>query len=136
MEMVSIAPTSVTAADEERMREVCEFTARTLKTSRPVPFGALIVNTKTGKRLMIATNAVMGLVEPMMNGIGGDLFAIMYDAKANKLYGLNASGWAPKALCSPVTATCRMHSSSRLNRPVEEPAKHIAWHSGDDDHDR
>ena len=46
----------------------------------------------------IATNAIMGVVEPMMNGIGGDLFAIVYDAKANKLYGLNASGWAPKGL--------------------------------------
>jgi gamma-glutamyltranspeptidase/glutathione hydrolase len=46
----------------------------------------------------IATNAVMGVVAPMMNGIGGDLFAIVYDAKANKLYGLNASGWAPKGL--------------------------------------
>ncbi len=46
----------------------------------------------------IATNAVMGVVSPMMNGIGGDLFAIVYDAKANKLYGLNASGWAPKDL--------------------------------------
>jgi len=46
----------------------------------------------------IATNAMMGVVEPMMNGIGGDLFAIVYDAKANKLYGLNASGWAPKGL--------------------------------------
>jgi gamma-glutamyltranspeptidase/glutathione hydrolase len=46
----------------------------------------------------IATNAMMGVVEPMMNGIGGDLFAIVYDAKANKLYGLNAGGWAPKGL--------------------------------------
>jgi gamma-glutamyltranspeptidase / glutathione hydrolase len=46
----------------------------------------------------IATNAMMGVVEPMMNGIGGDLFAIVYDAKANKLYGLNASGWAPAGL--------------------------------------
>jgi gamma-glutamyltranspeptidase / glutathione hydrolase len=46
----------------------------------------------------IGTNAMMGVVEPMMNGIGGDLFAIVYDAKANKLYGLNASGWAPKGL--------------------------------------
>ena len=46
----------------------------------------------------IATNAMMGVVEPMMNGIGGDLFAIVYDAKATKLYGLNASGWAPKGL--------------------------------------
>jgi len=46
----------------------------------------------------IATNAMMGVVEPMMNGIGGDLFAIVYDVKANKLYGINASGWAPKGL--------------------------------------
>jgi len=46
----------------------------------------------------IATNAMMGVVSPMMNGIGGDLFAIVYDAKAKKLYGLNASGWAPKGL--------------------------------------
>jgi len=46
----------------------------------------------------IGTNAMMGVVSPMMNGIGGDLFAIVYDAKANKLYGLNASGWAPKGL--------------------------------------
>src|ERR1700729_2294440 len=46
----------------------------------------------------IATNAVMGVVEPMMNGIGGDLFAIVYDAKSGKLYGLNASGWAPKGM--------------------------------------
>ena len=46
----------------------------------------------------IATNAMVGVVEPMMNGIGGDLFVIVYDAKAKKLYGLNASGWAPKGL--------------------------------------
>jgi len=46
----------------------------------------------------IATNAAMGVVAPMMNGIGGDLFVIVYDVKANKLYGLNASGWAPKDL--------------------------------------
>jgi gamma-glutamyltranspeptidase/glutathione hydrolase len=43
----------------------------------------------------IATNAVMGLVEPHYNGIGGDLFAIYYEAKTGKLYGLNAGGWAP-----------------------------------------
>lgn len=46
----------------------------------------------------VATNAVMGVVEPMMNGIGGDLFAIVYEAKTGKLYGLNASGWAPARL--------------------------------------
>ena len=46
----------------------------------------------------IATNAVMGLVEPMMNGIGGDLFAIVYEAKTGQLSGLNAGGWAPTGL--------------------------------------
>jgi gamma-glutamyltranspeptidase / glutathione hydrolase len=46
----------------------------------------------------VAANAAMGLVAPMMNGIGGDLFAIVYEAKTNKVYGLNASGWAPKGL--------------------------------------
>jgi gamma-glutamyltranspeptidase/glutathione hydrolase len=46
----------------------------------------------------IAANAVLGLAEPMMNGIGGDLFAIYWEAKTGKLYGLNASGWAPKGL--------------------------------------
>ncbi len=48
----------------------------------------------------IATNAVLGLVEPHYNGIGGDLFAIYYEAKSGKLYGLNAGGWAPTGLTS------------------------------------
>lgn len=46
----------------------------------------------------IAANAVMGVMEPMMNGMGGDLFAIEWNAKTGKLAGLNASGWAPKKL--------------------------------------
>ena len=43
----------------------------------------------------VAANAMMGLVAPMNDGVGGDLFAIIYEAKTGKLYGLNASGWAP-----------------------------------------
>src|SRR6202163_3091732 len=45
----------------------------------------------------IAAHAVMTVVAPMWNGIVGDLFAIVYDAKSGKYYGLNASGWAPAA---------------------------------------
>src|SRR5580700_225729 len=46
----------------------------------------------------IAANAVLGLVEPMMDGIGGDVFAIYWDAKSGKLTGLNGSGPAPRGL--------------------------------------
>jgi gamma-glutamyltranspeptidase / glutathione hydrolase len=46
----------------------------------------------------IAANAVLGLVEPTGNGIGGDLFALIWDAKTKKLYALNASGRSPKSL--------------------------------------
>ena len=46
----------------------------------------------------IAANAVMGVTQPYVNGMGGDLFAIYYEAKTGKLYGLNSSGWTPKAL--------------------------------------
>ena len=45
----------------------------------------------------IAANAVLGVVEPMNASIGGDLFAIYWDAKSGTLTGINASGWAPKA---------------------------------------
>ncbi|MFD2513173.1 gamma-glutamyltransferase [Pontibacter locisalis] len=46
----------------------------------------------------IAANAMLGLVEPTGNGIGGDLFAIIWDAKSQKLYGLNGSGRSPYSL--------------------------------------
>ncbi len=46
----------------------------------------------------IAANAALGLMEPTGNGIGGDLFAIVWSAEENKIYGLNASGRSPKSL--------------------------------------
>jgi gamma-glutamyltranspeptidase/glutathione hydrolase len=46
----------------------------------------------------IAANATLGVVECMMNGVGGDLFAMEWDAKTGKLTGLNSSGWAPEKL--------------------------------------
>src|SRR5258707_3838732 len=46
----------------------------------------------------IAANATLGLMEPVLNGVGGDLFAIVYSAKDNKLYGINGSGRSPLGL--------------------------------------
>jgi len=46
----------------------------------------------------IAANAALGLMEPTGNGLGGDLFAIVYDAASKKLYGYNGSGRSPRAL--------------------------------------
>jgi gamma-glutamyltranspeptidase/glutathione hydrolase len=46
----------------------------------------------------IAANAALGLMEPVSNGVGGDLFAMVWDAKAKKLYGYNGSGRSPKSL--------------------------------------
>ena len=46
----------------------------------------------------IAANAALGLMEPTGSGVGGDLFAIVWDAKTGKLYGLNASGRSPNSL--------------------------------------
>jgi len=46
----------------------------------------------------IAANAALGLVEPASNGIGGDLFAIVWDAKSGRLHGLNGSGRSPRGL--------------------------------------
>jgi gamma-glutamyltranspeptidase/glutathione hydrolase len=46
----------------------------------------------------IAANATLGVVEPMSNGMGGDLFAVYWDAKTGKLTGINASGWSPRMM--------------------------------------
>ena len=70
-------------------------------TSHPLATQAAIDILKRGGNAIdaaIAANAVLGVVEPEMNGIGGDLFAIVYDAKTKKLYGLNASGHSPYSL--------------------------------------
>src|SRR3954470_17467489 len=61
----------------------------------------------------IAANAVLGVVEPQSCGIGGDLFAIVYEAATGRLHGLNASGWTPRALTA---AALRSHGASEMPR--------------------
>ncbi len=70
-------------------------------TSQPLATQVAIDILKKGGSAIdaaIAADAMLGLVEPTGSGIGGDLFAIVWDAKTQKLYGLNASGRSPKSL--------------------------------------
>ena len=70
-------------------------------TSQPLASQVAIDILKKGGSAIdaaIAANATLGLMEPTGCGIGGDLFAIIWDAKTEKLYGLNASGRSPKNL--------------------------------------
>ena len=64
----------------------------------------------------IAANATIGLMEPTGNGLGGDLFAIVYEAKSGKLYGLNASGWAASGLTPEVV---RARGAAHTTTPKE-----------------
>ncbi len=67
-------------------------------TSQPLATQVALDILKAGGNAIdaaIAANAVLGLVEPTGNGIGGDLFAIVWDVKTGKLHGLNASGRSP-----------------------------------------
>ena len=78
----------------------------------------------------IATNAVMGLMEPTSNGIGGDLFALVYEAKTGTLHGLNASGWAPRALTPEfLRAAGVAELPSRGPYTVTVPGVVAGWHS-------
>lgn len=70
-------------------------------TSQPLATQVALDILKAGGNAIdaaIAANAMLGLVEPVSNGIGGDLFAIVWDAESEKLYGLNASGRSPRSL--------------------------------------
>lgn len=58
----------------------------------------ILKNGGTAVDAAIAVNAALGLMEPTGSGIGGDLYAIVWDAKTQQLYGLNASGRSPKSL--------------------------------------
>src|ERR1700754_4510836 len=80
----------------------------------------------------IAANATLGLMEPVSNGVGGDLFAIVYSAKENKLYGLTASGRSPLGLSYEQIKT----ELDKLNRkmipprgmlPISVPGAVDAW---------
>ena len=94
-------PASATAQDRSQTRSMVSSPLGVVATESVLAsqVGASILE-RGGNAIdaAVAANAMMGLVAPMNDGIGGDLFAIVFIAKTGKLYGLNASGWAPKAL--------------------------------------
>jgi gamma-glutamyltranspeptidase / glutathione hydrolase len=82
-------------------RSVVTATNGIVATSQPLAAQVGLDILKAGGNAVdaaIATNAMIGLTEPMSCGIGGDLFVIYWDAKTEKLYGLNASGRSPHSL--------------------------------------
>ena len=103
----------VTAIDEERMAEVADFTAKTLVTERPVPFGALIVDTKTGKTLLRAVNAVARENDPSSHA---ELRAVRLACK--KLKGASLAGCTMYSTCEPCPMCMANALWARLDRVV------------------
>ncbi len=100
-------------------------------TSHPLATQIALDVMKQGGTAMdaaIAANAALGLMEPTGNGIGGDLFAIVWDAKTKKLYGYNGSGRSPKSL---TLEWFREHDYSRIPPtgplPVSVPGAVDGW---------
>lgn len=71
--------------------------AATLQTLASQASATILAKGGNAVDAAIAANAAVGVIEPMMNGIGGDLFAIVWDPKQKKMAALNASGWSAKA---------------------------------------
>jgi tRNA(Arg) A34 adenosine deaminase TadA len=113
MALSASATSRVTAMDEERMREIFEFTARTLATTRPVPFGALIVNTRTGERLMRATNAVLRECDP---SAPGETRTVRLACK--KLKRPSLAGYTMYSTCEPCPMCMANALWARLDRVV------------------
>jgi gamma-glutamyltranspeptidase / glutathione hydrolase len=82
----------------------------------------------------IAANAALGLMEPHMCGVGGDLFAIVWEAKTQKLHGLNASGRSPVGLSYDILKECLQREGSEKIPmdgvlPVSVPGAVDGWFS-------
>jgi tRNA(Arg) A34 adenosine deaminase TadA len=103
----------VTPLDEQRMREIYQFTARTLNTARPVPFGALIVDSRTGKRLMRATNAVMRENDPSSHA---ELRTVRLACK--KLKRTSLAGYTLYSTCEPCPMCMANALWAKLDRIV------------------
>ena len=99
--LVFILSTITFAADRTQTRSMVISTRGIVATSQTLASQAgaqILARGGSAMDAAIASNAVLQVVEPSMNGMGGDLFVLYREAKTGKLTGLNASGWAPKRL--------------------------------------
>ncbi|MEO1523835.1 MAG: gamma-glutamyltransferase [Planctomycetota bacterium] len=127
--MLSMLPNAFSQIPYDRPGEELHQTRSTViatggmvATSHPLAAQAGLDILKAGGNAAdaaIAANAMLGLVEPMSCGIGGDLFVIYWDNKTKKLYGLNASGRSPKAINRDVFAKKELEEI-----PIDGP---LAW---------
>jgi tRNA(adenine34) deaminase len=99
--------------DEARMREVFQYTARTFDTPYPAPFGALIVSTKTGQRLVRATNAVLRENDPSSHA---ELRAVRLACR--KLRRTSLLGFTMYSTCEPCPMCMSNALWARLDRVV------------------
>jgi len=113
MVVAAAGRTSVTSLDEERMLALYRFTARTLETSHPVPFGALIVNTRSGERLMRATNAVARENDPSAHA---EVRTVRLACKRLKRPSL--AGYTMYSTCEPCPMCMANALWARLDRVV------------------
>ena len=96
-----MAPIVASAQDRSQARSMVITTRGIVATAQTLASQAgaqILARGGSAVDAAIAANAVLSVVEPMMNGPGGDLFALVWDAKTGSLTGINASGWAPRAL--------------------------------------
>ena len=103
----------ITAIDEQRVREIFAFTARSLNTARPVPFGALIVDSRTGQRLMRATNAVLRESDPSSHA---ETRTVRLACK--KLKRTSLAGYTMYSTCEPCAMCMANALWARLDRVV------------------
>src|SRR6201994_177764 len=94
-------------------------------SEQPLASEAAVEILKKGGSAMdaaIAANAMMGLMQPVLNGIGGDLFAIVYDPKTKKLYGYNGSG---RSAMGRDLAKMKAEVEAAYNKAGMKPKPHI-----------
>ena len=110
----ALLPALSAAADRTHARSMVVHKGGIVATSHHLASSAgaqILARGGSAADAAIAANAVLGVTEPMMCGVGGDVFVLYWEAKSGKLWGLNGSGWSPQALTPEFLASARKGDS-------------------------